>query len=178
VSVDLPPRLDDAFAISVQKSGVDVPPGFLDAVDQARSGNTTMADYIRAAIEVYRSAQGDHDNVQPVMRGGVTRPLGRAIANVLMENGAKPVHVDISWTRLPADCVFWVNGDDNEIRLNESFRRSILGDRRASAGDAPLFKALMFLLLADDVVRARQSKKARERLDQINTILLRALEDP
>jgi hypothetical protein len=178
VSVDLPPRLDDAFAISVQKSGVDVPPGFLDAVDQARSGNTTMADYIRAAIEVYRSAQRDHDNAQPVIRGGVTRPLGRAIANVLMANGDKPVNVDISWTRLPADCVFWVNGDDNEIRLNESFRRAILGDRRASAGDAPLFKALLFLLLADDVVRTRQSKKARERLDKINAILLRALEDP
>ena len=177
VEVDLPPRFDDAFAISVQKSGVDAPPGFTEAIDAARSGKTTMGEYIREAIDVYRSALQGQAASRPVIGSGLTKSLRKALDDALLDDGQTSVNVTVRWGRLPRDRLFTVEGESREVVLNDRYRHDILGGRKASSGDAPLFKTLIFLLLSDDAVRERRSKKAEARWNTINECLLAALRE-
>ena len=56
VLIDLPPSLDAAFGLTIQKSKVVPPSPFKSLVKAAKAGNTTFEDYIAAADETYRDS--------------------------------------------------------------------------------------------------------------------------
>ena len=104
-SIDLPQAFDEAFAINVQKSGVYAPPGFVDALESAQAGKTTMADYVRTAIEVYRRA-GTHLKPRPTLTRGLTKRTLKKLNSLLAEDGIPTIPTTIGWGRLPDDQVF------------------------------------------------------------------------
>jgi Histidine kinase-, DNA gyrase B-, and HSP90-like ATPase len=174
VSIDLFETFDEAFAINVQKSGVYAPPGFVEAIDAARAGRTTMADYVRTAIEVYRRA-GAHIKPRAVIAEGLTRRPLKKLKAILADDHAPTIPTAIRWSRLPEDRVFELG--DSEIILNKEYRPVLLFGARGGAGDAPIFKTLLFLLISDDLLHERRSAKANARLELINQCLLIAIEE-
>jgi hypothetical protein len=181
VEVDLSARFDDAFAISVQKSGVDAPPGFIEALEEARSGRTTLADYVRDAVELYRTAEPAARSQPPVVVKGLRAGLRKRLARELFHetnDGNEPPGVEIQWAAgLSADEVFRVDPTEQTILLNERMRSAILRGAGGSAGDAPVFKTLLFSLVADDAIKDRMTKKVVQRHKFLNACLLAAIED-
>ncbi len=180
VQVDLPPSFDDAFAISVQKDGVDAPPGFIEVLDAARSGRTTFSDYIRDAIDLYRSAETQGQNVRPVVTKGLRASLRKRLIEAIIDTdeATHATGVEIRWTPgLEADEVFRVGPGERVILLNETLRSTVLDGAAATSGDAPVFKTLLFCLLADDVLKNRTTKQLVQRHAVLNACLLAAIED-
>jgi hypothetical protein len=177
VEVDLSSKFDDAFAISVQKSAIDAPPGFLDAVEAARSGRTTLSDYIRDAIELYRTAETPGGRNRPMVSKGLRRQLRKRLETAIGADGASS-GIELRWSsELRSDEAFRIDSGSRVIELNEMFRPLVLGGGPASAGDAPVFKTLLFLLLGDDALRERRSERVAERHRLLNACLVAALDD-
>ena len=101
----------------------------------------------------------------------------KRINDYLGENGGKEVPVDIRWEKLARERVFRIDTDQRVLILNSQYRRELLGDDRASAGDAPFLKTALFLLLSPDVIKERLTRKAEARLNIINACLIAAIED-
>lgn len=180
VEVNLQPKFDDAFAISVQKNGVDAPPGFISAVDEARSGRSTLNQYIRDAIDLYRTSAAQKEKPVPIVSAGMRLGLRKQITNYVLGHNpkAQPIGVRIDWSaNLTEDEVFRIDHNARTIQLNQSYRPIILGGGGASSGDAPIFKTLLYLLLREDVLRARTTKQLEERSVLINALLLAAISD-
>lgn len=180
VEVNLPPSFDEAFAISVQKNGVDAPPGFLTAIEAARSAQSTLNEYMRDAIELYRSSSADNKRVIPVVEKGLRIALRKRLAADIMAQNPKnePTGIDVNWrSDLPDDEVYRIDHLRRTIDLNSGYRAKILDGRPASPGDAPIFKTLLFLLLRDDVLKVRETKQLEERTKLFNSLLLAAIDD-
>ncbi len=56
---------------------------------------------------------------------------------------------DIRWGRVPGDDFLRVDRDARTLWLNKRYRSAVLGDRGGSLNDAPILKALLFLLTED-----------------------------
>jgi hypothetical protein len=110
----------------------------------------TLESFLGAAENAYRQANQRRRERAPVA------PLGKGFAPKLRkafesELRALPGYadVDLRWDSFDDDTFFTVDRDNSVIRLNDRYRRVLNGgDRtRASLNDAPLVKALMFLLV-------------------------------
>src|SRR5262249_21540476 len=62
VCIDLPKTDRHMFGLNAQKNGIVPPADFVDGVNAARAGTTTMAAYVRQADDVYRAGGGRPDN--------------------------------------------------------------------------------------------------------------------
>lgn len=175
VCVELPGAVSGDFALNMQKNGVVVPPDFVDGVTAALSGNTTMADYIRAAEKAYRSAtHPEPESGRPVLAGGVPTAARKRLQKVLAPDGVATVGVTIGWETLSSAEVFRVSQETNEILLNKRYKRQ-LGHH---AAEAALVKTLLFLLTGHDAIGHKRSKKMQERHAELNRCLLAVLNGP
>lgn len=180
VEINLPPKFDDAFAISVQKNGVDAPPGFISAVEAARAGHSTLNQYTRDAVELYRTSAAQKEKPAAIVSAGMRSRLKKQINNRVLAQDpkAQPIGIRIEWSvGLDEDEVFRIDHAKRKIRLNQKYRSIILDGGSSSSGDAPIFKTLIYLLLREDVLRARSTKQLEERNELINALLLAAIAD-
>jgi hypothetical protein len=175
VEIDLPPKFDHAFGINVQKSTVIVPPGFVEAVQTAKSKDGIPFEaYRREAQNVYRSAVGNINGFQAIPTVGVHKQLTRAFTEQLNGTKKTPAPIEFRWARLNQDELFRINHDDAEIQLNSDFRSQLLGDRRGTITDVPVLKLLLFHLTRRDLEQ-RSSSDARQReLKRLNALLAEA----
>lgn len=175
--VDLAPQHDEAFALEVQKSGLDVPQSFLNALESVRSDDgTSPRQWVRAAEHIYRQKQ--IRKVGTVLRPGpgLNKPVREALPDP--DPDAEVREVPFQWTEdLPTDRLVDVDLDRGQVLLNERYRKTVNNGARASVGDAPLFKVMAFLLLEEHFGRSSRGKKFEADLDHLNSILLAALEE-
>jgi hypothetical protein len=176
VVVDLPPELDTQFQLNVQKSKVEAPPSFVDALERARSGNTTMRDYIRDAVEVYRTeGTSKSDRALPVTLGsGLPAKIRNNLRRTLAADARATREVDIVWANLDDDAFFVLDRDKGCVVLNRKYRAAVLQGARASAADAPLVKTLLFLVVQKEFSHQRDSAVRKKGLEDLNTLLLTA----
>jgi hypothetical protein len=180
LEVNLPPSFDDAFAISVQKDGVDAPPGFISALEEARSGHTTLGDYVRDAIDLYRSDEPGSREAVPVVSKGLRAGLRKRLSDLMIDKNTstKTAGIEFCWASgLKTEEVFRLEPGERTILLNQDLRSRILGGAAASAGDAPIFKTLLFSLLRDDAMKNRTTKQLMQRHELLNACLLAAIKD-
>jgi hypothetical protein len=180
VEINLPPEFDDAFAISVQKNGVDAPPGFISAVEAARAGRSTLNQYTRDAVELYRTSAAQKEKPVAIISTGLRLRLKKQINHrILAQNpNAQPIGIRIDWSAgLDEDEVVRIDYANRTVQLNQKYRSTILNGGNSSSGDAPVFKTLIYLLLREDVLRAKSTKQLEERSELINTLLLAAIAD-
>lgn len=175
VLIEMPPDLDSAFRLSVQKNDFNVPTEFIDAVRASRAGNTTFPEYLRAAQDVYRNAPKS-EQVVFYPKSGVPAALSRKLERLLLEHSenASAHPIDFRWERMDSDRVFSYDADEDALILNSVFRNSITGGKNSPA-DAPAFKAMLFFAVRDLPAAGRMSKKLRDRIELLNSILLEAL---
>lgn len=176
VVVDLPSGLESFFSVRFNKQAVDAPRSFIDAAETARAiDGKTFSKYIEDAIHVYRSrGEAKLPSLVPPGRGfrAEVRKEIREGFPVLPKEDA----VDIVWRMLPEDRLFFVDRDNAELVLNARFRDHLIGLHRASAADAPLIKALLYLLLNKTFRTQRESRIERATLRAYERILLTAIE--
>lgn len=174
VEVDLPLHLERFFSVRFNKSGVDAPRSFVDALEVATADDgTKFLAFIERAIEVYRTRS--EAKLKPVVPpgAGIHAEVKRAVRQNL------PViprddEVDVIWGPLPWDQFFEIDRDERILLLNSKYRKAVLGGRRASAADAPLTKALLYLLVNDMLRTQRESAIERETVKAYQAILVAA----
>ena len=176
-SIDLPADYDSGFSLNVQKTKVDVPHTFVEAVPAGRSGRTTFMDYWKHAEEAYGRAKAREAVADMAVPGrGVPHWLSAKLRVAVTKAGSNPVRVKLKWAQLADDMFFDLPEEGGLVLLNDRFRRSIAGGGRRCAGDAPLVKTLLCLLLQDEMWRERTSKASRERVALWQTVLAEAAE--
>lgn len=177
VSVDLPAEVDSLFHLDVQKSSLDVPPGFDEAVRSARAGNVTWSDYIHDADLVYRRGEtAEPKNAPIVLGGGVSRRIQSRARSVLTNGEKRQRKIRMKWSKLAPDVFFDIDRENHVIKLNQLFRDAITAGGKGSQ-DGAVVKTLVFLLLRDEFNRERVRQGAREWIDDCNKMLIGAVAD-
>jgi len=150
VSVDIEDYLD-AFTMSTEKTSVRMVADLVRAIEVAESDDgTTFHEYLIVAEETFRESNNRVQRRRPIVPPGaglhprVTRAIRREVDFLEGEDS-----VEIRWTRLPGDDFIEVDRSQRILWLNSKYRTAILKGARGGMNDAPLVKALLFLLYED-----------------------------
>jgi len=138
-----------------------MPEELLSALQEARSGSKTFADYLTDAEQAYRDQKPERlvrHGLIPIT--GVTKALSRRFEGILGEMQDEEDLVHFRWMPMSSDRFVVIDPATNTISLNLQYREAVLHGQRGSAGDAPLVKTLLMLLFRDDM--ARRNKMAIE----------------
>lgn len=177
VEIDLPKRLEEFFSIRFNKSGVDAPLSFANAVQSATSHDgTSFTAYIERAIEVYRTKSTAQ--MKPIVPPGPG--LASDVRKVIRSNFPvipRDEEVTIRWGRLATDKFFEVDRENRVLVLNSLYRKAVLRGRAGSKSDAPLVKSLLLLLLNDTFRTQRESAIERSTLAAYQAVLVSAAMD-
>ena len=174
VSIDLPSRLDEVFEPNVQKSLIEVPPGFSDALDLAHNGTRTLRDYVKDALIVYGRGRRATKDFPLLPVAGLTKQLAKSFRKRIAPSARRVREVGFKWRPLAKGKFFEMDRDQSVIVLNSQYRRLVLKGAASSAGDAPLLKTSLFLLLETRFDRQRTSKIDKQWLSLCNELLVRA----
>jgi hypothetical protein len=174
IAVDLPPAFDTEFRLNVQKSALDVPESFRNALSSAAS---PMKRYLRRAEEVYRKKTEVNEEFTPVPGRGFGNAVRSKGGTYLAAHDAPKHAINVIWNALDENRFFKIDREEGNIVLNSIYRKDVLSGQAASLNDAPVVKILLFLLLRDDLLRERESKRFMARLDEINEMLMLAVQD-
>jgi hypothetical protein len=146
VALDAGDAIGPFLMMNPEKSGLKFEPSFYDAIHRAAaSDGTTFADYLEDAETVYATAHKRDFRRRPVIRPdkGVAPVVRRQINRELTFLDGDPL--DLKWTRLSEKEFFDVDLPGKTLWLNSRYR-SLFVPRRGGLNDAPVLKALMFLL--------------------------------
>lgn len=177
VRCELPPQYDSVFRLKVQKSGLEVPPEFLNLLGSTKKGkNSTLGNFVQDAIEVYRKHRPKSVKGIPYILGdGVPKGLHMKSWKYLSGGSRQYRKVDFVWEKLERNRFFELDLNDFRVILNREYRHDILSGAPASGADAPLIKTLIFLLLRNEFDHQFLSRKDKGIFEEINKILLAAL---
>ncbi|MFE7561683.1 ATP-binding protein [Kitasatospora sp. NPDC057500] len=175
IAVDLPPNAGEVFSLTVKKDGVEVTPAFTAGVEQA--ADPTGAPF-RAFLSDAEAAYREGASRSAIERPSVIEPgwgfdpmVKRAVREELpLKPGEDPIRVE--WVSLPDDTFFELDRDGHAILLNRAFREDFNDGRRGGSNDAPVAKALLYLLLQDCFGLGRWERKRADRIDYWNSILM------
>lgn len=174
ISIDLPSGFDTEFRLNVQKSALDVPEAFRNGLNAAAS---PMKRFVRRAEEVYRKKMAIEQDEIPIPGRGFAADVRRRATNYLVGRKGPTQSINILWVDLDAKRFFEIDREPGNILLNSKYRQGVLGGHSARLNDAPVVKILIFLLLRDDLLRARESKQFVARLEQVNELLMLAISE-
>lgn len=144
--------LDDSKAIgrfvtmNSEKQGLRFEPVFLDALARARAEDgTTFDDFLAAAETAYSEGQRRRRARKPAIRPdkGFAPALRKRVGSELPMLAGETMRV--SWTRLPRGEFLDVDLQAKTVLLNTRYR-SLFAPQGGSLNDAPVVKALVYLL--------------------------------
>lgn len=172
VAVDITDDLADVFTMNPEKTRVQTTPEFTRAVEAAATNDFTFAGYLEAAGNAQKEASKRNAARARVMPPGkglapkVKNAIGRELEFL---TGKDPI--DIRWVDFEDDSFFDVDLDEPAIWLNKRYRWAVIGERDSSLNDAPLVKALLFLLAEKLFHGEYLGSRDRDNLDLWNEIL-------
>ncbi len=178
VRVDLPPALDSSFSLSVQKSSVIVPPGFVEAVQSAEdTEGTGFERYRQAAQTIYRNRDARALARRPTVPGrGLPASVAKAFASSVGDDAEDVRPIDMHWTKMDNADFFRLDAENSRLLLNARYRSKILLGLTPGMEDVPLLKTVLFCLLSQDLTTPKPSARRRHELARINRILAAAAE--
>lgn len=179
VAIDLPDRSSDVFRLTVKKDGVEASPTFVRALDTARdSADRSFSSYVETAQEVYRNARKRSSaSRKPVLPpgSGIDPAVKDSISQELQFiAGEDPIA--IRWSSLDQGTFFDIEREARVVHLNKKYRSSILGGRNGSLNDAPIVKALMYLLLHKVFEGEYSGPRAKDNIKMWQAVLTAAAE--
>lgn len=143
--------IEDSSAIGTlltmnpEKAGLRFEPQFRDALGRAEAKDrTTFDQFLADAEDTYKTASKRVRKRHPV----ITPDRGFAPAvrkKIEAELGLKPDILEIRWTRMVEGEFFDIDFGNSTLLLNQRYRY-LFAPSRGSLNDAPVVKALMFLL--------------------------------
>jgi len=150
VEIDIDGDIARLFKMNPEKSRVLAGPEFAHLAEAARSEDGVIfKTYLQDAEDKFReSRQRNRVRTSVLPPGkGFTPQLRRTIEDELPQlAGEAPI--DVRWRRLSGDDFFEIDRDNRTLWLNLKYRGEAAGERH-SVNDAPLLKALLYLLVED-----------------------------
>lgn len=144
--------LEDSEAIghlltmNPEKSGLKFEPIFHDAINRAAATDgTTFIEYLQDAESVYTDANKRKRKRKPVIKPdkgfapAVRKRIGSELQFIEGES------IDLKWRRMPEGDFFDIDQPGKTLWLNSRYR-PLFAPYGGSLNDAPVLKALMFLL--------------------------------
>ncbi|MBW9213222.1 ATP-binding protein [Mumia sp. zg.B53] len=144
--------LDDTKAIgpfltmNPEKSGLKFEPAFHDAINRAEAADgTTFSTFLQDAEAVYTEANKRKRRRKPAIKPGkgMAPPVRKRIGSELAFLGGDAL--DLKWRRMPVGDFLEVDHSSKTLWLNNRYRELFAPDR-GSLNDAPVLKALLYLL--------------------------------
>ncbi|MFD2417302.1 ATP-binding protein [Amycolatopsis pigmentata] len=150
VAVDIDNDIAGLFRMNPEKSRVTTGPEFAALAETAiAEDGTQFADYLIEAEAVYRRSRQrtrSRRTMIPPGKGfgpGLRASIEDEIPLLDREDG-----ISIKWRRFHRDDFFQVDRESRTLWLNDAYRPEPKGERH-SVNDAPLLKALLYLLVED-----------------------------
>lgn len=178
VAVDIEDHLD-VFSMSVEKSGVHMVADLVQAVERAVSEDgTTFADFLADAEEAFRQSNRRVRTRSPILPPGqgiaprVKRALSREMDFI---EGEEPLR--IRWKRISDGDFAEVDRRERTLWLNSDYREAILKGTPGGVNDAPLLKALLFLLYEDIFRGVAFGPKDKDNVSMWRDVLTAAAEE-
>lgn len=177
VEINIDDDIARIFRMNPEKSRVLAGPEFSVLAEAARSEDGVMfIDYLHAAENKFRdSRQRSRKRHSVIPPGkGFAPQLRRAIRDELpFLVGENPINV--RWTRIFGDEFFEIDRDTRTIWLNIKYRSTASGERH-SVNDAPLLKALLYLLMEDVFKGEYLGARDKDNIELWQEILIAAAE--
>lgn len=176
VAIDIDDSMAAMFVMNPEKTRVETRASFTTSVEAARGrGSFALSSYLQDATQTFKESRkrtSARPRVIPPGRG-LSPKVRRAIAAELdFVPGEDPV--DIRWTDFQDDSFFDVDRDQHVVWLNKAYRWAVIGERDASLNDAPLVKALLYLLMEDLFRGAYLGAKDKDNIELWQAILTAA----
>lgn len=150
IAIDVDDCLEEHLTMNPEKTRIQASAAFIQAVESAGSETFDLQTFCRDSIRRFKEARrraGTRRRVVPPGRGfapAVRRSIGEELPFV---EGSEPIN--IRWCDLADDTFLEVDLEERTIWLNRQYRSAVTGDRGTSLNDAPLLKAVLYLLLND-----------------------------
>jgi hypothetical protein len=166
------------FRMNAEKSRVIVDSEVTQLAENAVSEDTTtFASYLEEAENVFRESRKrrrERRKMSPPGKGFARRlrkTIGQEVP--LLEDAP----VDLRWKRFDAenDDFFELDRTQRTLWLNERYRAVVLGGRRGGLNDAPLVKALLYLLMEETFQGEWLGSKDKDNLELWQEILTTAV---
>ena len=146
VMIDEQAAVGTFLVMNPEKSGLRFEPQFRDALENAKaSDGTTVEGFLADAEDSYRTANKRRMRRHPVIAPtqGFAPAVRKRVEN---ESGLRrSEELKIRWVRMPEGQFFDIYFQNDLILLNQRYRR-LCAPNGGSLNDAPVVKALLYLL--------------------------------
>jgi hypothetical protein len=151
VAIDIDDSMAAMFVMNPEKTRVETRAAFTSAVEEGRGpGGFALSVYLEDATATFKESRkrtSARPRVMPPGRG-LAPKVRRAIAGELAFVPGEPP-IDVRWRDFDDQAFFEIDRDEHVIWLNKEYRWAVIGERDAKLNDAPLVKALLYLLMED-----------------------------
>jgi hypothetical protein len=148
VAVDIPADAAGLFELNPEKTLVEATDLFRHLAGEATDGQVNFAKFLEDATNTYRESRKRERKRPRVLKpgSGIAPEVKSALADEYeFDEGREPLSV--RWDKTTDGVFFEIDKEANVVRLNKNYRSLFLGDDRAGLNDAPLIKALVYLLV-------------------------------
>lgn len=177
LEVDIDATVDVDVSLDVKKVEVQLPSTLTAAIQAAMtSSGIDFRKYLAVADKAYRTRTLSEAELPLVPSSGLPAPLAKYLHHELrLESTAKHRDLQILWKHLPDDSFFEIDRESGYLYLNQSHRKTLLHGLSGSSTDIPVVKCLLFFVLEEALSSERMGSRIKEKLEQVNRILVRAV---
>jgi hypothetical protein len=177
LEIDMAPDFDLEVSLDVKKVEIQLPAPLTNAIRKAASSSgVDFKKYLSLADEAYRKRQATEAELPLIPSDGLPSELSRYLHDELrIKRTTKHRDLKIVWEDFEETDFFDIDRDRGLLFLNRAYRKQLLHGLPGSATDIPVVKCLLFLLLEEALSSERMGPKIRERIEQINRILVQAV---
>lgn len=177
LEVDIAADFDVDVSLDVKKVEIQLPTDLAAAIQKARtSSGADFRKYLALADETYRTRRLTEAELPLIPSDGLPAAL-TAFLHKELRIKATTKHRDLKfqWKDLEKDAFFEIDRETSHLYINRQYRKRLLHGHPASSADIPVLKCLLYLLLEDALSSERTGSKMRERIEQMNRILVHAV---
>jgi hypothetical protein len=177
VQVDMDAAFDVEVSLDVKKVEIQLPQELLAAIERSRaSSGIDFKKYLAHANETYRTRKPTEAELPLIPSAGLPLELREFLHQELsIERTTKHRDLKFKWKALGKETFFEIDRDNGDLHLNTLFRRRLRHGRKGTSTDVAVVKCLLFLLLQHAIVSERHGAKLKDRIEQINRILVQAV---
>lgn len=177
LEIDIDANFDVEVSLDVKKVEIQLPPDLVAAIQSAKiDDGTDFKKYLSIADEAYRTRKVTDSELPLIPSVGLPAALTEYLHKELrLKATARHRDLKITWNRLEKNSFFEIDRDGGHLYLNRQYRRQLLHGLSGSSADLPVLKCLLFLVLEGALSSERMGSKIRERVKQVNRILVRAV---
>lgn len=178
VAIDIDQFDPASFSMNPEKTRVETSAQFLMAIENAIAPDrSTFTEFLQDSIKGFKESRThDHSRSRVIAPGKGFVPSVKV--SIAYELGFLPGEdpIDIRWESCVGNHFFELDRENRLIRLNKKYRHALIGSSEGSLNDAPLVKALLYLLVEELFHGAFLKSKSKDTIEYLQAILTSAAE--